>query len=191
MRVVAIPLTRPLGLLRLTVRGLGIARLAWSVARLSLVVGRDRRHQRENPALVARPSGAMPGVLVIDHTEPLAFCLPHAWRGHIFVTTAALAVLPHEELTAVLAHGRARLRGNTPRRSSSPDFSAKPSRLCRCSGPEPTPYRALVATAADDVAVRRTDRRTVASALLRLAEGSAPATALRAARESATGFVGC
>lgn len=169
-----------LGLLGLAAVALVAARLAWFGGREAWILGRDRRRQRRSLALLARPHASIPGVLVFDRDQPSAFCLPQAWRGDIFVTTAALAVLSTTELTAVLAHERAHLRGHHA-------AAVIVSRVFRDAFPFVPLFRAaadavpvLVEMVADDVAARSTDRRTVASALLRVAEGAAPATALGA-----------
>lgn len=166
-----------LGLLSLL---LGTARLAWCGVRHAWTVGRDRRTQRRRLALVGRPLDSEPGVKVIDQAQVAAFCVPRGGRGDIYVTRAALAVLSPVELAAVLEHERAHLRG---RHASAVSLAT----VFRAAFPFVPLFRAatdalprLAEMAADDAAVRRTGPRTVATALLRLAEATTPAAAFGA-----------
>lgn len=156
------------------------ARLLWSGVRQAWMGGRDRRAQRRRLAVLAEPLASEPGVRVIDQAQVAAFCLPGWGRGEVYVTSAALAVLSPVELAAVLEHERAHLHG---RHGVAVAFAA----LLREAFPFVPLFREaaevlprLVEMAADDAAARRTDRKTVASALLRLAEASAPAGAFGA-----------
>ncbi len=158
----------------------GTGRLAWCGARHTWTAGRARHAQRQSLALLARQHPFEPGVRVIDQAQVAAFCLPRRGRGDVYVTRAALEVLSPAELTAVLEHERAHLRGRHA-------LAVSVAAVLRAAFPFVPLFRAaaaatprLVEMAADDAAARRTDRQTVASALLRLAEASAPAGAFGA-----------
>lgn len=166
-----------LGLLSLLA---AIARLGWCGVRRAWTVGRDRRTQRQRLAELGRPLASEPGVVVIDQGQAAVFCLPRRGRGDVYVTRAALEVLSPVELVAVLAHERAHLRGRHALAVSVATVlqAAFPFVPLFHAAAAATPR--LVEMAADDAAARRTDRRTVATALLHLAEATAPAGAFGA-----------
>lgn len=158
----------------------GTARLSWTGVRHVWRTGRDRRSQRRQLALLAEPLASEPGVRVIDQAQVAAFCLPGRGRGAVYVTRAALEALSPVELAAVLEHERAHLR----RRHA---LAVSTVAVLRSAFPFVPLFRAaavaiprLVEMAADDAAARRTDRKTVATALMRLAEASAPVGAFGA-----------
>lgn len=166
-----VALTGVLGLLALLA---GTTRLTWCSLRHAWTVGRDRRIQRQRLALLARPLASQPGVQVIDQPHVAAFCMPRWGGGDVYVTRAALEALSPADLAAVLEHERAHLRG---RHTLAVSFAT----VLRASFPFVPLFRAsadalprLVEMVADDAAARHTDRNTVATALLRLAEASAP-----------------
>lgn len=96
---------------------LGLALLTLVVGGLlvgGLVAGarawRAARGQRELLALAGRNQPGLPGVTVLDHPVPLAYCLPRRLRGRpgpVVVTTATLELLDPAQLAAVLAHEHA------------------------------------------------------------------------------------
>lgn len=156
------------------------ARLAWCGARHAWTTDRDHRAQHQRLAQLAHPHPSEPQVHVIDQAQVAAFCLSRWGRGEVYVTSAALKVLSSVEFAAVLEHERAHLRG---RHSLAVSFTT----VLRAAFPFVPLYRAaaivlprLVEMAADDAAARRTDRQSVATALLRLAEATTPAGAFGA-----------
>ena len=71
---------------------------------------RAARGQRELLTLAGRTQPGLPGVTVLDHPVPLAYCLPGRVgrrRGPVVITTATLEQLEPAQLQAVLAHERA------------------------------------------------------------------------------------
>ncbi|WNB84759.1 M56 family metallopeptidase [Cellulomonas sp. ATA003] len=119
------------------------------------------------------------GALVVEHDVAAAYCLPGRGR-HIVLSTAALAQLDADELTAVLAHERAHLRHrhHLVLAASAALRSAFPRVPAFADADEE--LRRLVEMHADDVAARGSARLTIATALVRLAESSAPVAALGA-----------
>jgi hypothetical protein len=118
-------------------------------------------------------------VVRIDESGPIAFCViadaaPQAFCGgllrpRIYVSQGALDALPERELRAVLAHEEHHRRRRDPLRLSAGAVVAEafffvpaPRRLLER-------YRTIAELAADDAAVRSTDRSTLARALLRFA----------------------
>lgn len=154
-------------LIRLACAALGVAR-STSAERAALhrclrFVWRDRRL----------------GIAIVDAPEPVAYCVPGG-GGLIAVTTGALDLLDRSELDAVLAHERAHLAGRhhllmalaqTGHRAFGrlPLFAVLPERIAH-----------LVELAADDAAVRRASRTSLARSLLHFAAAQAPSEALAA-----------
>ena len=155
-------------------------RLGWVAARIGRRTRLERRRLCAAILAAARPEPAL-GAVVAESDQAAAFCLPG--RGNtVVVTTTALRTLTGDELTAVLAHERAHLRGRhhlalgaarTLDRAfpGVPTFSRGRAEIER-----------LVELLADDAAARCVDRVEVASALVTLAGMRAPTAALAAAQ---------
>jgi Zn-dependent protease with chaperone function len=138
----------------------------------------QRRRQLHSLAVLARRDDHI-GAVVVDHDVPTAYCLPGRGR-HIVITSAVLDTLGTDEVAAVLAHERAHLLARhhlllavteSFRRAFSwvPLFRRAHSEVSR-----------LVEMHADDIAARSSERLTLVTALVRLAEASNPAGALGA-----------
>lgn len=155
-----------------------LARGGYCLVTSLLSAARERRRQSDALALVARGHDGSEA-LVVDHPAAAAYCL-RGRRPQIVLTSGAVAALDDDELAAVLAHERAHLRGRH-------DLVLAVSGALHRAFPWVPVFRVahreltrLVEMVADDVAARRNDRLTVAAALVRLAEASAPAAALGA-----------
>jgi Zn-dependent protease with chaperone function len=161
-------------LLMVTVAGrLGLALTAKYVA-----TSRCRRRQRRRLMLVADRHPAT-GAHVVLHPAPAVYCLPGR-PGIIVMTSAAVATLDDHQRRAVLAHESVHLRNRDHLVLTAaaalrqafpfvPAFKAAQMQLLH-----------LVEMRADDVASRHHDRRILATALVTLAEGGIPATAIGA-----------
>jgi Zn-dependent protease with chaperone function len=135
--------------------------------------------QHGAPQHGAHHSGAQRAV-VLDAPRPAAYCVPGR-PATIVLTSAALAILDADQLTAVLAHERAHLagrhhlltgltRGLAAVFPAVPLFTRGPLEVAR-----------LAELSADDAAARRSGRRTLVAALLAMGTGAAvPAAALAA-----------
>jgi Zn-dependent protease with chaperone function len=139
---------------------------------------RAARGHRELLTLAGRSQPGVPGVTVLDHPVPLAYCLPGrvgGRRGPVVVTTATLEQLDPGQLGAVLAHEHA----HQTRRHHALLLMAEALRIGFPWLPAArTAYSALarlVELDADDAAVGRHDPAEVATALAKLA---APAPTL-------------
>lgn len=114
------------------------------------------------------------GAHVVPDPTPAVYCLPGR-GGRVVFTTAALSKLTTEQCAAVLAHERAHLRGRHHLLIASANLLAGAFpyvSLFRCSAHQTS---RLVEMRADDLASRGHGRRSIASALLALAEiGSSP-----------------
>lgn len=167
----------------LAVAGAVVARVVHcAVAVLSRARAERRRHA-ETLALLGRHDGRLDAI-VVDYDERLAYCLPGR-HGKAVITTGALRSLSLEQVAAVLAHEQAHLRGRhhlvlagaeTLVRAfpGVPLFEQAREELAR-----------LIELLADDVAARRHPRVLIATALVGLATGRAPAFALGAGGETA------
>ena len=121
---------------------------------------------RRHVALLTAAGQSGRAVVVVGDDRPAAWSLAGR-HGRIVVTSAAMRVLSPEQLTAVVAHERAHLRGRhhllvTLVRAA---YKALPCPLTRSAVVE---VQELLEMRADDVAAARAGRDTVATALLRL-----------------------
>lgn len=148
-----------------------------------LTATRRRAGQRRNLLLVAHRDPRT-GTLVVPHRDAAVYCLPGRDRL-VVCTTSAFAALDAEQLRMVLAHERAHLRwhhhliltGAATLRSALPflpAFEIAEAEVLR-----------LVEMQADDDACARGRRRDLATALVLLAGGAAPAAAIGAGGSTA------
>ncbi|GAA2429963.1 M56 family metallopeptidase [Actinomadura vinacea] len=153
----------------------------WTTCQILIVfitAVRQRRRHLETLNMVARRRLDI-GALVVEHAQPMAYCLPGR-RRCVVVSTGALDRLSSEQLAAVLAHERAHLKGRHDlvlnfARAIGRAFPAVP--LLRAAKDE---IARLVELLADDTAARHHDRTTLAAALVTVANGWAPAMAMGA-----------
>lgn len=85
------------------------ARLLWSGLRHFRRNRAVRRHKTWTADLLGR-TDLVPGVVVVPHDDPFAFCIPGHHR-RVVLTSATLDLLDRRQVDAVLAHERAHLRG--------------------------------------------------------------------------------
>jgi Zn-dependent protease with chaperone function len=142
------------------------------------------RHQ-DLLALAGTPAVGLPGVTVLEHGRPFAYCLP-GQHGPVVLSSAALRRLDAGQLDAVLAHERAHQAGRH-------HWLVLLAQLLQVGFPWLPAARlaaqavtALVELAADDAAARAQGRRQVAAALAALGDAPVPTAALGAAVVSAT-----
>jgi Zn-dependent protease with chaperone function len=151
---------------------------------IGLRAWRATRRHRELLALAGRPAADLPGVTMLEHGRPFAYCLPGR-PGPVVISSAALGRLQAGQLAAVLAHERAHQTGHHHRlvlltqvlRVGFPWLPA--ARLAHQE------VARLVELAADDAAARVQGRRQVAAALVALGDSHVPTAALGAAGVSA------
>lgn len=173
----------PGGLAGATLALLVVVWAAGHVAVALAVGARQRREHADALTLLACRDPEL-GVDVVEHDRPAAYCLPGR-RHRIVVTRAAVDRLTPSQLAAVVSHERAHVTGRHHL------VLAMSQGLRRALGFVPL-FRVasvelayLVELAADDAAAHHQDRRTVAAALLAVATGPIPASALGAAGPSA------
>lgn len=153
-----------------------VARAATSVLRETMAAGRARASAREHLAVLVRdPEPDCP--VVVDDPRPSAYCIPGR-RAAIVMTSGAISSLSDAERCAVLAHESAHLRRRhhwaiTWATSLHKAFPYVPAFRDAANA-----LPLLVEMHADDVAARTAGRRTLATALVRMAEGTSPRAAL-------------
>ena len=153
------------------------SRVAYCATRALRQAARRRQAHSSALELVGRRDAAL-GVTVVEADGAIAYCLPGS--GQIVLSTGALTALGPAELRAVLAHERAHLGGRHHLVLAGADVLAQAFpglALFRIARDE---IARLIEMLADDAAVRRQDRLTVAGALARMACAQAPAGALGA-----------
>ena len=152
-------------------------------ARVLVGTSRSRRQLQGSLRLVAEPDAGL-GVLVLDSAAPAAFCVPGR-ASQIVVTQGALDCLSPGELDGVLAHELAHLRGRHNLAVALSEIFARAFphiRLFRVATQE---TRELIELLADDAAVQKVDRVSLASAIVCLAEMKAPGAAMAMAQDAA------
>ncbi|GGN89372.1 hypothetical protein GCM10011579_084140 [Streptomyces albiflavescens] len=160
-----------------------LGRTAWCAGTALTRIRRERSEHREILDMVGRPDTTR-GVVVLDHEEPAAYCLPGRHRRTV-ITTGALRTLDDDQLEAVLAHEHAHQAERhdavlTWAQTLAHAFPRIP--LFRTAEAE---IARLVEMRADDVAAARSGRLTTAAALLAVAGGRTPAVALAAGGSTA------
>jgi Zn-dependent protease with chaperone function len=160
-------------------------RMAWcAVAVLAGTARSGRRHHRR--LRLAGRADARLGALVIEHCDPVAYCVPGT-RNLVVLSTAALRLLDDAQLAAVLAHERAHQAGRHHLLVSLAAIPAAAFPRVPALAHVRVQVSRLAELAADDAAAARAPRLTVAEALLTL--GAAPVTALGAGGSSAAARV--
>ncbi|GAA4629379.1 M56 family metallopeptidase [Actinoallomurus vinaceus] len=129
-------------------------------------------------ALVARPLPEK-GIVVVEHAAPVAYCIPGR-RSRIVLTTGTLDRLDGAQLSAVLEHEKAHLRGRHDIVRNVAVALARAFPRIRLFRDARLEIARLIELIADDSAVRRHDRAVVAAALVSVAAGPVPAAALGA-----------
>jgi Zn-dependent protease with chaperone function len=153
--------------------------LARALLLQGLAVRRGRVRQRQLIDLLVRRRDSLRGAHILEHDIPLAYCVPGG-GGHIVITTAAVAALDERQMTAVLAHEHAHLDGRHDVILFGADVAAAAfpwSRFFRRARRE---LSLLVEMLADDEASRRSDRTTLATALVDLGQSPPPQGAVAA-----------
>jgi Zn-dependent protease with chaperone function len=161
------------------------AALTWAVplhlTHASIAVARtaaaERSRLRRDLRGARRDRGL--GAVVVASPRPAAYCIPGR-GGLIAVTSGALRLLDRPQLDAVMAHERAHLAGRHHLLVALAQASNRAFGWVPLFAPLPERIGHLVELAADDAAVRRAGRRTLARSLLDVAAAQTPVEALAA-----------
>lgn len=167
----------------LVVGALVVGRVTGCVAVVLAKARRERRRHAEGLAVLGRPDREL-GAVVVDHPEPLVYCLPGRGATTV-ITTAALRSLHTEQVAAVLAHERAHVRGRHHLVLAAGEAFARAFPFVPLFAGARAEVARLVELRADDVAASRHPRVQIAAALVGLATGRVPAFVMGAGGQSA------
>lgn len=152
---------------------------------------RRRRHRDlvdllgtpDAPAQRTQTLAQLPGLRVVDHPSPTAYCLP-GLDHRIVLSSGILDRLAPDEIDAVLAHERAHL-------GARHDLVLELFTVLHCAVPSPLRFevalaetRLLVEALADRSAIRHVGARPLARALVALHGGAHPDAALGAGSDT-------
>jgi Zn-dependent protease with chaperone function len=168
-----------------TVAGLGLALAAAVAARTVLTAvthlraaGQQALLHAETARLVGRPEPSL-GAMLVEHSEPVAYCVAGR-HPTVILSTGALQALEPAQLSAVLAHERAHLTGRHHRLLALARIGRLVLPFLPLMRDADAQVARLVEMHADDAAARTSDPRSLATALVVLATGTSPAPALAA-----------
>ena len=168
--------------LGLTLAGAVMARaVVTAVTHLRAVRQHAVRHA-QTARLVGHPEPAL-GAVLVDHDQPVAYCIagPHPT---VILTTAALQALDPDQVDAVLAHERAHLASHHHRLLATARIGRQILPFLPLMRDADTQITRLVEMHADDAATADRDTRPLATALVVLA-AAGPAPGLAAAATDA------
>jgi Zn-dependent protease with chaperone function len=132
----------------------------------------------ETARLVGRPEPFL-GAVLVEHSEPVAYCVAGR-HPTVILSTGALQALEPAQLSAVLAHERAHLAGRHHRVLALARIGRLVLPFLPLMRDADAQVARLVEMHADDAAARTSDARSLATALVVLATGTSPAPALAA-----------
>jgi Zn-dependent protease with chaperone function len=164
--------------LGLTLAGAVAARTVLTAMTHLRAAGRQALRHAETARLVGRPEPSL-GAVVVEHNEPVAYCVAGR-HPTVILSTGALQALEPAELSAVLAHERAHLAGRHHRLLALARIGRLALPFLPLMRDADTQVARLVEMHADDAAARASDPRSLATALVILATGASPAPALAA-----------
>jgi Zn-dependent protease with chaperone function len=146
--------------------------LGWRYGRsLRLARARTRAHA-EAARIAGRPIEGMGTAFALDAAQPAAYCVPGR-PAAIVLTTGALALLSPPQLAAVLAHERAHLAGRHHLLLAATRSLAAGAPVVPLFSRGAAEVARLAEMRADDLAARRSDRRTLLGALVAMGASTA------------------
>ena len=168
-----------------TVAGLGLA-LAGAVAARTVLTavthlrrtGQQALRHAQTARLVGRPEPAL-GAVLVEHSQPAAYCVAGR-HPTVILTTGAVQALDPGQLDAVLAHERAHLSGHHHRLLALARIGRQVLPFLPLMRDAEEHVARLVELHADDAATRARDPRSLATALVVLATAASPAPTLGA-----------
>ena len=168
-----------------TVAGLGLTLAGAVAARTALTAmthfraaGRQALRHAQTARLVGRPEPTL-GAVLVEHSEPAAYCVAGR-QPTVILTTGAVQALDPGQLDAVLAHERAHLTGRHHRLVAMARIGREVLPFLPLMRDAEEQVAHLVELHADDAATRARDPRLLATALVVLATPASPAPALAA-----------
>jgi len=173
-----------------TVAGLGLILAGAVVARTTLTAvthlraaGRQALRHAQTARLAGWPEPAL-GAVLVEHPEPAAYCVAGR-QPTVILTTGAVAALAPAQLRAVLAHERAHLAGRHHLLLAMARIGRQVLPFVPLMREADLQVARLVELHADDAAMRASDPRSLATALVVLATVGSPEPALAAAATDA------
>ena len=168
-----------------TVAALGLS-LAGAVAARTVLTamthlrsaGQQALLHAETARLVGRPEPSL-GAVLVEHSDPVAYCVAGR-HPTVILSTGAVQALEPAQLSAVLAHERAHLTGRHHRLLALARIGRLVLPFLPLMRDADAQVARLVEMHADDAAARAGDPRSLATALVVLATGTSPAPALAA-----------
>jgi len=160
------------------VAGLGLALAAAVAARTAVAAGTHlravRRHALRHTQAVRLLGHQDPalGAVLVEHPQPAAYCVAGP-DPTVVVTTGTLRALDHDQMAAVLAHEQAHLAWRHHRLVALARIAQQLLPFLPLMREAATQVARLVELHADDTATRAHDTRTLATALVLLAERGA------------------
>jgi Zn-dependent protease with chaperone function len=140
--------------------------------------GHQALEHAQTARLIGRPEPAL-GAVLVEHADPVAYCVAGR-HPTVILSTGAVGVLDAGELRAVVAHERAHLTARHHRLLALARIGALVLPFLPLMRDADAQVARLVEMHADDTAVRASDPRSLATALVVLATGARPAPALAA-----------
>ena len=175
------------------VAGLGLVLAAAVAGRTAIAAATHlravRRHARRHAQavrLLGRQDPAL-GAVLVEHAQPAAYCVAGP-DPTVVVTTATLDALDRAQMAAVLAHERAHLTWHHHRLVALARIAQQLLPVLPLMRETATQVGRLVELHADDTATRTHDSRTLATALVLLAERGALAPSPAVTGLGATGL---
>jgi hypothetical protein len=162
----------------LTMAGAIAARTALTATTHLRAAGRQALRHAQTARLVGRPEPAL-GAVLVEHSQPAAYCVAGR-QPTVILTTAAVQALDPGQLDAVLAHERAHLAGRHHRLLALARIGREVFPFLPLMRDAEQQVARLVELHADDAATRARDPRLLATALVVLATAAGPAPALAA-----------
>jgi bla regulator protein blaR1 len=164
--------------LGLTLAGAVLARTAVTATTHLRATGRQALRHAETARLVGNSDPAL-GAVLVDHSQPAAYCVAGR-HPTVVLTTGALQALDPGQLDAVLAHERAHLAGRHHRLLAMARIGRQVLPFMPLMREADAQVARLVELHADDSATRARDPGPLATALVLLATADGPAPVLAA-----------
>jgi hypothetical protein len=164
--------------LGLTLAGAVVARTALTATTYLRVTGRQSLRHAQTARLVGQHAPAL-GAVLVEHSQPAAYCVAGR-HPTVILTTGAVQALDPGQLDAVLAHERAHLTGRHHQLLAVARIGRQVLPFLPLMRDAEEQVARLVELHADDAATRARDPRLLATALVLLATAGSPASALAA-----------
>lgn len=165
--------------LGLTLAGAVVARTALTAVTHFRAAGQQALLHSQTARLVGRCEPSL-GAVLVEHSEPVAYCVAGR-HPTVILSTGALDALDPAQLEAVLAHERAHLTSRHHRLLALARIGGLVLPFLPLMRDADAQVTRLVEMHADDTAARTHDPRSLATALVVLATSASPAPALAAA----------